>query len=60
MRVEVPIGFKFNLSKDGKYTVNTLRRCIDSTAVPNQGVLIDWSKTVPLNVRCFICRTATS
>ncbi|KAL4587736.1 hypothetical protein LXL04_000610 [Taraxacum kok-saghyz] len=53
----VPLGFRFNLNKDGIYTVNKLRSCIDSMAAPSQGVKIDWSKSVPLNVRCFVWKT---
>ncbi|KAL4574594.1 hypothetical protein LXL04_021428 [Taraxacum kok-saghyz] len=54
---QVPTEFRFNLNKDDKYTVNTMRKCIDSMSNPKHGVLIDWSKIVPLNVRCFIWRT---
>lgn len=36
------------------YSVNTLRRQLDSTTSSYRGLIIEWSKIIPLKVRCFV------
>lgn len=48
------LGFHFNINYDGVYRVNTLRRQLDSTTSSYRGLIIEWSKIIPLKVRCFV------
>ncbi|KAL4567781.1 hypothetical protein LXL04_023375 [Taraxacum kok-saghyz] len=54
---QVLAAFRYKLNKDGKYTVNSMRKYIDSVSIPNNGALINWSTITPLNVRCFMWRS---
>ena len=50
-------GLIFTLNPDGKYTVCTFRKLIDSKiASPSDKPRINWSKVVPLKIRYFIWR----
>ena len=51
-------GFRFMLNPDGRFTVKTMRRCIDAKINPYCGPSIFWDKMVPLKVRCFIWRAS--
>lgn len=50
----VPMGLKFKLNSDCIYIVNKMKMCIDSTGTHYNGLVIEWSKIIPLKVRCFI------
>ncbi|XP_023770251.1 uncharacterized protein LOC111918865 [Lactuca sativa] len=50
----VSLGLKFNLNLDGMYTVNMMRRCIDATGIPHNGLIVEWSRIIPLKVKCFV------
>lgn len=50
----VSLGLKFNLNSDGMYTVNMMRRCIDATGIPHNGMITEWSRIIPLKVKCFV------
>lgn len=50
-------GLNFTLNKVGRYTVKNLTKLVDSKiAAPSNSVQINWSKAVPLKIRCFIWR----
>nr|KAJ0215135.1 hypothetical protein LSAT_V11C300151740 [Lactuca sativa] len=51
-------GFRFTLNPDGRFTVYTMRRCIDAKINPYYGPSIFWDKMVPLKVQCFIWRSS--
>ncbi|XP_023730170.1 uncharacterized protein LOC111877898 [Lactuca sativa] len=49
--------FRFKLSIDGKYMVHSLQKYLDAkNAILQSGAQINWSKAVPLKIRCFIWR----
>nr|KAJ0200533.1 hypothetical protein LSAT_V11C600299780 [Lactuca sativa] len=55
--IPVANGFRFNWNSDGKYTVSTLKKLLESKAPkPHSDVQINWSKVIPLKIRCFIWR----
>lgn len=58
--MEVPtdnFGLRFTINQDGRYTVDSMRRLIDSKWYSYTGPVIFWSKTIPLKVRCLVWRT---
>lgn len=49
-------GFRFTLTSNGNYSVSTLHNKIDRNISPHIGIKINWSKVIPLKIRCFAQR----
>lgn len=48
--------FRFNHDPNGKYSVGTMKKMIDSHLIQFTGHPICWLNVIPLKVRCFIWR----
>ncbi|KAL7614622.1 hypothetical protein Lser_V15G08580 [Lactuca serriola] len=49
-------GFSFLLNPNGEFTVNRMRKFLESKLIAYKGKTIGWTKIVPLKVRCFVWR----
>ncbi|KAL4572313.1 hypothetical protein LXL04_019085 [Taraxacum kok-saghyz] len=58
LAIKKKFGFAYIDDKDGRYTVNALRKKIDSKIAPVTGPKTCWSNTIPLKVRCFVWRAS--